>query len=333
METMLRSVAMSGYFDVTRRLGLNPVEFAQQAGIDPAALANPDERISAAACCRLLELTAEKASCPTFALQMAETRQKFGTGVVNVLLAHKRTLREVLLAAAEFRHLLNEALAVYVEDAGETVTIREELVLDPGTPTRQAIELAIGVLARHSSALLGNHWKPRAVHFAHPGPADQTFHRRFFGCPLEFGSDFNGVVCAAADLDYPNPAADPELVRYAESLATPLNVTGADSIALEVRKAIYLLLPVEQATVDLVARHLRLSVRTMQRQLGSADTSFSALIEEVRRELAVRYMSNPRYPIGRVAILLGYNQQGSFTNWFTARFGMTPRDWRNARLK
>jgi AraC-like DNA-binding protein len=264
---------------------------------------------------------------------MAETRQKFGTGVVNVLLAHKRTLREVLLAAAEYRHLLNEALAVHIEDAGGTVTIREELVVEPGTPTNQAIELAVGVLARHSSALLGDHWKPRSVHFTHQGPQDLTFHRRFFGCPLEFRSDFNGFVCAAADLDYPNPAADPELVRYAESLADSLNVTGVDSTALEVRKAIYLLLPVEQATVELVARHLRLSVRTMQRQLELAHTSFSRLVEEVRGELAVRYMSNPRYPIGRVSALLGYSQQGSFTNWFSSRFGVTPRDWRNSHLK
>jgi AraC-like DNA-binding protein len=151
---------------------------------------------------------------------MAETRHKFGTGVVNLLLAHKRTLREVLLAAAEYRHLLNEALAVYVEDAGATVTIREELVVAPGTPTNQAIELALGVLARHSSALLGSHWKPRTVHFTHAGPADLTYHRRFFGCPK-----------------------------------------------------------------------------------------------------------------GRVAALLGYNQQGSFTNWFTSRFGMTPRDWRSSRRR
>ncbi|MEX3936981.1 AraC family transcriptional regulator [Paraburkholderia phymatum] len=333
METMLGSIAMNGYFDVTRRLGLNPVELAQQAGIDPAALANANDRVPAAACCRLLELTAAKASCPTFALQMAETRQKFGTGVVNVLLAHKRTLREVLLAAAEYRHLLNEALAVYVETTGETVTIREELVVAPGTPTAQAIELALGVLARHSSALLGQFWKPRAVHFTHAAHADLTFHRRFFGCPLEFGSDFNGFVCAAADLDYPNPAADPELVRYAESLAAPLNATGPDSTALEVRKAIYLLLPLEQATVELVARHLGVSVRTLQRQLKSSGTSFSDQVEEVRRELAVRYMSNPRYPIGRVASLLGYAQQGSFTNWFVANFQMTPRDWRASQAK
>jgi AraC-like DNA-binding protein len=100
-----------------------------------------------------------------------------------------------------------------------------------------------------------------------------------------------------------------------------------------VRKAIYLLLPLEQATIERVARHLHLSVRTLQRQLGSSDTSFSALVEEIRCELAVRYMSNPRYPIGRVAVLLGYNRQGSFTNWFAQRFGMTPRDWRNGRLK
>ncbi|MEI5995949.1 AraC family transcriptional regulator [Paraburkholderia bengalensis] len=331
MTTMLRSVAMSGYFDVTRALGLNASELAQQFGIDAAALANPDDRVPAAACCRLLEFTADKASCPTLALRMAETRHKFGTGVVNVLLAHKRTLREVLMAAAEYRHLLNEALAVYVEDTGETVTIREELVVEPGTPTRQAIELAVAVLARHSSALLGDHWKPRAVHFVHGAPADMTFHRRFFGCPLQFGSDFNGFVCAAADLDYPNPAADPELVRYAESLADSLNAATTDSTSLEVRKAIYLLLPLEQATVDLVARHLHLSVRTMQRQLELADTSFSKLVEEVRRELAVRYMSNPRYPIGRVSVLLGYSQQSSFTKWFTAQFHMTPRNWRNSQ--
>jgi AraC-like DNA-binding protein len=333
METMIRAVAMTGYFDVTQRMGLNPVELAQQAGLDAASLANPDDRIPAAAACRLLEETSEKASCPTFALQMAETRRKFGTGVVNVLLAHKRTLREVLLAAAEYRHLLNEALAVYVEDAGETVTIREELVVEPGTPTNQAIELAVGMLARHSSALLGDHWKPRSVHFIHRAPHDLTFHRRFFGCPLEFGSDFNGFVCSAADLDYPNPAADPELVRYAESLADTLNVPGTDSTPLEVRKAIYLLLPLEGATIERVASHLRLSVRTMQRQLELSQTSFSRLVEEVRGELAVRYMSNPRYPIGRVSALLGYAQQGTFTDWFRARFGMTPRSWRSSRSK
>jgi AraC-like DNA-binding protein len=333
MPTMVRSSSMNGYFDVTRCLGLNPYELVQEAGLDAVALANPDDRIPADGACKLLEITAEKASCPTLGLQMAQTRQQFGSGVINILLAHKRTLREVLLAAVQYRHLLNEALGVHVEPTGETVTIREEIIAEPGTPTVQAIELAVGVLSRHFSALLGAHWKPHSVHFTHPAPANLTFHRRFFGCPITFESDFNGIVCAAADLDFPNPNADPVLVRYAESLANPLNVTAADSIVLEVRKAIYLLLPLSQATIEQVARQLNLTVRTLQRQLDSVGSSFSGIIEEVRRDLAVRYLLNPRYPIGRVASLLGYTNQGSFSVWFQARFQMTPRDWRGRHRK
>ncbi|WP_028214943.1 AraC family transcriptional regulator [Paraburkholderia mimosarum] len=329
METLLRTVSMSGYFDVALRLGLNAVELAHEAGLDAAALTNPDERIPAAAACLLLERSAQKASCPSFALQMAATRRKFGTGVVNVLLAHKRTLREVLLAGAEYSHLFNDALAVHVEDTGATVTIREELVVDTGIPRNQAIELAVGVLARHCGALLGEHWKPRAVHFVHQAPPSLMFHQRFFGCPLEFGSDFNGLVCATADLDHPNRAADPEVARYAKDLADSLNVRGVGSIVLEVRKAIYLLLPLGQASVEQVAAHLHLSIRTMQRQLDLANTSFSRLTEGVRYELAVRFMSNSRYTIGRVSGLVGYAHQATFTNWFVRRFGMTPRDWRN----
>jgi AraC-like DNA-binding protein len=333
METMVRSSSMNGYFDVTRRLGLNPYELVQEVGLDAVALANPDDRIPADGACRLLETTAQKASCPTLGLQIAQTRQQFGSGVINILLAHKRTLREVLLAAVQYRHLLNEALGVHVEPTGDTVTIREEIVAEPSTPTVQAIELAVGVLARHFSALLGAHWKPHSVHFTHPAPADVTFHRRFFGCPVSFQSEFNGIVCAAADLDFPNPNADPVLVRYAESLANPLNATAADSIVLEVRKAIYLLLPLSQASIELVARQLNRTVRTLQRQLDAAGSSFSGIVEEVRRDLAVRYLLNPRYPIGRVAALLGYTNQGSFSVWFQARFSTTPRDWRSRHRK
>ncbi|WP_434035082.1 AraC family transcriptional regulator [Cupriavidus sp. a3] len=329
---MVRARALSGYLQVARRLGFSPQELLRQVGLDAAVLANPEHRIPITAVCRLLEVAALKADCSTFGLQMADTRQPFDFGIVELLLSHKRTLREVLLAAVQYRHLMNEALAIHVESGGDSVVIREEIVAEPGTPTRQATELAVGLLSRSCIGLLGEHWKPWSVNFVHSAPSDQRFHRQFFGCPVVFDSDFNGIVCAAADLDRPNPNADPELVKYAESLARPLNVSGPESIVLDVRKTIHLLLPIEQATVEEVALHLHLSVRTMQRQLETAGTNFSDLVDGVRQELAVRYLTNRRYTIGRVAVLLGYSRQSSFTQWFTARFGTTPRAWRSAQV-
>ncbi|TDY21382.1 AraC-like DNA-binding protein [Paraburkholderia sp. BL6665CI2N2] len=331
MVTMVRAVTLNGYFQLTRRLGINPQALLQQAELDATMLANPEHRIPIAALCELLEATAHAASCPTFGLQLAEARQELDFGVIGLMFAHKRTLREVLQAAIQYRNLLNEALALHVETADDKVVIREEIVVDAEVPMRQATELAVGVLARTCGALLGTSWHPSSVHFTHSKLADTRFYRQLFGCPLVFESDFNGIVCTAADLDCPNPTADLELVRYTESLLEPLSHADEDSIVQEVRKAIYLLLPLELATIEQVAQRLHVGTRTMQRQLDSAGTSFSELVEQVRHNLALRYMMNARYPIGRVALLLGYTRQASFTRWFTAQFGMTPRAWRTAK--
>jgi len=330
---MVRARALSGFLQVARRFGLSPQDLLRQVGLDAAVLADSEHRLPISAVCQLLETAAEKAGCATFGLQMADTRQPFDFGMVELVLSHKRTLREVLLAAVQYRHLLNEALAIHVESGGDKVVVREEIMAPAGISTRQATELAVGLLSRSCVGLLGEHWKPWSVNFTHPAPQDRRFHRQFFGCPVEFDSDFDGLACAAADLDRPNPNADPELVKYAESLAQPLNVSGPESIVLDVRKTIHLLLPIERATVEEVALYLHVSVRTMQRQLEAAGTNFSNLVDDVRQELAVRYLTNVRYSIGRVSTLLGYSRQSSFTQWFSLRFGTPPRAWRAARMR
>src|SRR5574337_2066768 len=61
-------------------------------------------------------------------------------------------------------------------------------------------------------------WRARLVCFAHRAPASSEVHRRVFGPAVEFGHEFNGIVCNAADLDAPNPGADPVMARYTRQL-------------------------------------------------------------------------------------------------------------------
>ncbi|WP_043288809.1 AraC family transcriptional regulator [Paraburkholderia oxyphila] len=332
-EPKARAAALTHYLQVALRHGLPAHDLMRKFGLDPAMLMNREQRIPFLAVCRLLEASASESGCMSFGIQMARARTAFDFGVIGLLLAHKRTLREVLLAMLQYRHLLNDALGLYFETTGSRVVIGEQILCDTGEWPRQTVELAIGVLTRTCAAILGPNWKPVSVHFTHSAPADLRDHRHYFGCPVIFGSEFNGLVCVESDLDQPNPMADPELVRYAEGLAKSVDPEGSPTIDAEVRNAIYLLLPVEQADIESVARQLHTSVRTLQRHLSDADTTFSDLIEEVRHDLAVRYMSNRRYSIGRVSALLGYTRHASFTQWFTRHFGMAPKAWRNAHCK
>lgn len=327
MKRMVRAAALTNYFEVAQQLALNPSQMLAQVGIDRAMLADPDNRIPADAVVTLLEESARASQCLTFGLRMAQTRKLTDLGAISLLLTHKRTLREVLRAMINYRHLMNEALALQMEDVGKDVIIREEVVADVATHSRQATELALGVLARAAGALLGNHWKPHRVMFTHEAPPDLHLHRRIFKCKLVFGSEYNAFVCAAKDLDSPSSGANPALARYAEQLLESLPKAQDRSTSMEVREAIYVLLPMGRATVEQVAQKLGLNVRTLQRQLEEDGATFSELINSVRRELAVRYVRSGQHALGHVAELLGYSTQTSFTRWFKSEFGVAPRQW------
>jgi AraC-like DNA-binding protein len=331
MDTLVRAAVLTNYFEVAGHLGLNPQPLLANLGLSRRLLENTESRISLSAAITLLEESARQTACASFGLRMAETRQLAHFGVVSLLLTHQATLRESLLMLMQYQHLLNESLAIHIEDAGKLVILHVEVMSDAPIAKRQGNELAIGVLFRLCTALLGQHWHPVGVTFTHSPPDDLKVHQRLFRCKLEFDGGFNGIACLANDIDRPNPIADPGMVRNAVRLVDSLPAAGPSSTVIEVRKALYVGLPMGRATIEQVALALNLNVRTLQRRLEDSAHSFTDLINEVRRELALRYMDNPRYQLGRVAELLGYSVLSSFTRWFKAQFGITPEKWRERR--
>lgn len=132
------------------------------------------------------------------------------------------------------------------------------------------------------------------------------------------------------DLDAPNPSADPALAQLAERYVRTLPHGAAGSLLQDVQKAIYLLLPLGEASIGRVAGALGLNERTLQRRLAQEGGEFTRLVNEIRRDLAIRYVTNQRLPLGRVAGLIGYSRQSSFNRWFASEFGVSPTRWRAA---
>jgi AraC-like DNA-binding protein len=329
MGTLIRAAALSNFADVAQQMGLAPRVLLREAGLDPGALSDPDIRVPVVAVMKVLEVAAVRSGCETFGLRMAEIRRLSDFGAVSLLVAHQPTLREALDTIMRYRHLMNDALVMSVEEFGDLVVLREELVIEEPAPARQAYELAIGVLFRMFNALLGPRWRPHGIRFTHSRPVDLSVHRRMFGPNVQFDCDFNGIVCSGSDLDTPNPAADPQLAHYARQFVEGMGVRDVRSAARQVREAAYLLMPAGRASIGQIAQALGMNVRTLQRRLASEGAEFSQLLNEVRRDLAVRYLANPTYSKTEIARLLGYGQLSSFTRWFIAEFGAPPTRWRS----
>lgn len=330
MPELVRVAALTGFFPTMDAFGAAPAPLLKEVGLSPKLLANPEQMIPARAAMRLLERGAEVTGCTTFGLRMAESRGMANLGAISLLIAHQPTLRAALSALKLYRNRINSTLVLHLEDFGDSILIREDFSLNEPEASRQASDLALGVLARLCRDVLGNGWQAESVCFTHPAPpmAELAIYRRLFGCRPEFNSEFNGIVINPHDLDRPNHRADAALAEHARSLIESVMSPERHSVAQQVEQSILLLMPAGLANIQTCSDMLGMTVRTLQRNLDAEDASFSALLNKARVQLAAKYLSNPRTRITDVAEMLGYGSIGAFTRWHIQAFGMTPSQQR-----
>ncbi len=328
---LIRAAVLMDYPVVARRLGLDPTVELRAVGLSLAAIEQPQHLISSDAMVRLLEDSASRTGCPSVGLQLAEMRKLSHFGVVSLLLAHQRTLRDVVQMGLQYLTLMNPSVALHLEDTGKTAVLHHVFLTDQAMPASQATELQAAAIARLFREIVGKEWRPSLVRFTHPAPASVDVHRRFFGCKLAFDAESNSITFPSADLDLVNPSGDPMMAGYARSLIDAVPARSSGSLVDEVNRLIHLFLPIGRATIEQVAHSLERNVRSLQRELGAADTTFSALLNASRRNLAGGYLQNMRFDIGDVAALLGFARHGSFTRWFAREFGGTPAAFRANR--
>ena len=324
MSALVRSASLTQFTDVAAACGLNAHALVREVGLPLRCLADADLKIPAAAVGRLLELAARRGHESAFGLRMAQSRRLSNLGPLALLVRDEPTLRHVLEALVRYIHLHNEALALRIEQVGNLVSIRAELAHQGGEPLRQATELVLAVTYRVLCIFLGASWRPKLVCFAHRAPASVAVHRQMFGSAVEFGHEFNGIVCRAADLDAPNPGADPVMARYAHGLLAQRLDAPSDTTG-RVRQLIVLLLPRGHCRVDVVAQHLGIDRRTIARRLAAEGTSFSALLDGMRRDLVERSRQGGARTLGEVSALLGFSAQSGFSRWHRRAFGEAAR--------
>ncbi|MEM5433196.1 AraC family transcriptional regulator, partial [Cupriavidus oxalaticus] len=182
MSLLVRAAALTNYSEVARAAGLDPLRMMYEAGINPSVLREPDLMIPVERFGRLLQASATMSGNESFGLSMAESRLLSNLGPVGMLIRDQATLRDSLGMLMRYQSILNGAKSLAVEECGGQVIIREVLIAGSAhQPTRQRVELAIGVMVRLIRQLIKADWQPLHVCFEHPAPRDLSTHQRFFG--------------------------------------------------------------------------------------------------------------------------------------------------------
>jgi AraC-like DNA-binding protein len=189
----------------------------------------------------------------------------------------------------------------------------------------QAVDLGLGVLHRATVFLVGGPYGLRTVELPARPPAQQGVYEEFFGAPVRLGRPEAMLRGPRSMLDHSLTGVNEELRRlaidYLDRLGTERDTSGLTS---RVRMAIQESLGMSTPDIESVARLLHLHARTLQRRLAEEGTTFAALLDEVRRDEARRYLTTTDMPLSQVAGLLALSEQSALTRCCRRWWDATP---------
>jgi AraC-like DNA-binding protein len=333
MRLRVRTNTLTGYATLARSAGLDPVSLLGEVGLDIAELDVPDRWIPAAPVARLLELSAERAGSPDFALRLAELRRLGTLGPLGVVLRDQPDLRSAVDLLIRYERTYNEALHLRLSEADGAATIAVWLEFGEPAPREQALDLVMAALIGTIRELVGSDWWPLSAAFTRSTPPDRSPWHALFGPGVVFDQGATCLVLRVADLALPVVAADASLRPYTQeflrtAIGRPEPLAATDEG--ELVEAVELLLPLGRGSLPQVSRHLGVGPRRLQRDLADRGESFASVLHATRARLAERYLPIERYSLTEVSRLLGFQAPSAFSRWFRQQFGTTPQEWRRA---
>ena len=333
-EATIQSKAAEKIIKAAARTGVSADSLCDAAGLEPAALKDSDHRIPFAKIVLLYEKAAELTKDDAFGLHIGENVDPNAFDVLGYSVINSPTFGAALNRVVRYNFIWTNGSTFEVLNGASTTRVVYKY-LDPSLKQRrQDAEMSLAAIASLGRRVTGVEWFPNLVSFEHPAPANTSEHQRIFGCEVLFATENNEFIFDSRVLNLPIIKADPGLCavldRHAEDLLSrfPAEQNLIDlaraTITKELRRG--------DASLEQVAAEMGMSSRTVQRKLRQHGTSHQKLLDEVRKDLAVRFLREPEMAICEVAYLLGFSESSALHRAFKRWTGSTPNEFRRRSL-
>ena len=316
--------------DQAERHGMQRDELMRMASLDPAILDDPDSRVTMSSLLKLWQAIAERQpGIPVGALIGSVIRAR-QLGIVGYAMYYSRDLEDAFRRLARYIRILSEAVQFEVIEGPDSTILKFEshpalLAIRHPAEAQLATILSIGREITKTDLV------PLEVHLPSPKPSDRRIYRDVFRCPVYFNRPDTAIVFSTAQMQLPVRASDPTLCDYLDRLAgmTMESLPGREANFVDqVRRALWSELAGGRPNLWHTASTLGISPRTLQRRLRNSGTSYSAVIESLRRDIAGDLLSNDELGVSDIAYLLGYSEPSAFQRAFRRWHGMSPRQFR-----
>lgn len=262
-----------------------------------------------------LELTGN----PALGLHMGEAAiDNNSLGMLGMLAERCRTVKQAIEMICQYSSTLTSvfdfALTISNEEAAFHFNPHPLWQKTNPNSARQAVDLWISALVVRIHSLTGRHIYPLRSELSFPKKYPEEY-QRITKAPVYFDKASNCMVFSKKDFETP-------LLTYDESLVPVFNallqkkkeqLKTNDTLKGRIKFLIFSVFHGQIVHIDIIASHLHVTTRTLQRKLSDENTSYREISAEVRKEIAEGYLTSGKVKKTEIASLLGYADLSTFT--------------------
>ena len=302
--------------------GVRPGHVLKSVGLPAHAILDPDAWVPRPLFLKLVNSLVHVTGEQYIVLHIAERDpiEKLGNFGQAILNAH--SLRQALFITGERITLVQTGIRLRLHEQEMLARLSYEFIGRTGENPETYIE---GVLAFLLKILrLPGVTFPVKVFFTRPTPRDTVELERVFGPDLCFNAEYNGITFDQSCLDLPLQRQAWENLFDHEGR---LSQYPEEQLVRSVRSTIANLMSRQSPTLEMAAKVHGLHKRTLQRRLNRWGISFEDLLDQLRRDYALKFVRQGSQAITEFALLLGYSDPSHFNRAFRRWTGMAPRDF------
>lgn len=316
--------------------GIPTAEALADIALTPGQLRSPATKVSTAQVLQSYRNAVRLSQNPRFAYHAGSKVSVSTYGIYGFAILSSPDFRETMAFAMAYHQLATPLMEVCFKEEGSTAAwiVRPAPYLDVDDLLyRFIVEFQMAAHLSLHRNIMGPAFKPTLIDYALGQSHDDRSGTAFFDCPVLHGKPENRFAFDAAWLDlkpdFGNEITHTELTQLCDGLLKELEL-GA-GIAGEVRRLVLAGLP-GLIGFGRIARCLNMSERSLRRKLQEEGTSFRQLVDELKAQLAVKYVHDTNLSIEEIAFALGFSDAASFRHAFRRWTNIPPHAYRTAKV-
>jgi AraC-like DNA-binding protein len=300
--------------------------------ISEAELTSPQTKVSANQILQSYRNALSLSQSPGFAFDAGSKFHVSTFGIYGLALLSGIDFRRTVAFALQYYPLAAPLLEATFEERDATAAWSIKVLPFKSLDTALhdfIVELQFSALLCVHRDVMGSGFRLAQVQLTSRMPSPGARLPEKFGCEVLYGQPQNRLSYPAEWLDkrpaLGNSVTYAQVADICDQLLTEMKQkTG---VAGRVRQVLLAKLE-SPPDADALAVELGLSTRTLRRRLQEENTSYRALIDDLRAETAIRYLRDTRLTVESIAYLLGFGDPAAFRSAFRRWTGSAPNEFR-----